>query len=98
MWYHSAGITNILAHTRVSEEGHVVTYSGSNGNKVVVKKIDGTIRTFEQSLSGLFYLDTDKVILESVFINIVDNNKYKCPDKVSSSTISTQDSKAACKI
>ena len=75
VWYHSAGIAYTLSVARVSEKGHVVTYSSNNGNKFVLKKIDGTIRTFEQSPGGLFFLDTDKIVSESVFSNAVDNNK-----------------------
>jgi hypothetical protein len=50
------------------KKGNTITYSSNKGNRFVVRKLDGTIRIFEQSPSGLFYFVTEKIVSESWII------------------------------
>jgi hypothetical protein len=69
------------------KKGNTITYSSNKGNRFVVRKLDGTIRIFGQFPSGLFYLDTEKIVSKSVFINTVDNNKSNYTDKDNSQAL-----------
>jgi hypothetical protein len=75
VWYHPGGIANIILLARVHEKGNIISYSSNCGNQFIVKKPDGTARIFQQSPNGLFYLDTDNIVSESVFITTVEDKK-----------------------
>ena len=48
-----------LSLARVKEHGYRVTYDSSEeGNAFHVHKSDGTVRVFEESDKGLYYMDT----------------------------------------
>ena len=72
VWYHPNGIANILSLSRVKEK-YLVTYNSRDGNAFVVHKDDGTIRTFQQSERGLFYMDTGRT--GTLLVNTVAQNK-----------------------
>ena len=57
VWYHPDGIANILSLARVKEQGYRVTYDSDGGNRFMIHKSDGSVRTFEESTRGLYYLD-----------------------------------------
>ena len=57
VWYHPDGIANILSLARVKEQGYHVTYDSADGNRFIIHKADGNVRTFKESTRGLYYLD-----------------------------------------
>jgi hypothetical protein len=57
VWYHPKGIANILSLNKVKAK-YCVTYDSTNGNAFTVHKKDGTVRIFQQSSRGLFYMDS----------------------------------------
>jgi hypothetical protein len=76
VWLHTDGIANILSLSRVKEHGYRVTYDSNGGNKFLVTKPDGSVRTFKQSTRGLYYMDTDKAEnVATTLINTVAGNK-----------------------
>jgi hypothetical protein len=74
VWYHSAGIANILSLSRVISKG-LVTYDSEKGNEFVLAKADGSKTVFKQSEQGLYYVDTADH--GSVFINTVADNQIE---------------------
>jgi hypothetical protein len=71
VWYDPGGICNILSLSRVNKKYHV-SYDSEHGNCFVVTKPDGTAFKFEQSDSGLFYLDTS-ICGVSLVTSVADN-------------------------
>ena len=57
VWFHTNGIVNILYMSKVMHK-HRVTISGANRNELVVYNNEVLLRTFKQSMQGLYYLDT----------------------------------------
>jgi hypothetical protein len=57
VWYHPNGIANILSLARVKEQGYRVTCDSDGGNRFTIHKSDGSVRIFEESTRGLYYLD-----------------------------------------
>jgi hypothetical protein len=58
VWYTPAGITNILSLAKAKERGYRVTLDSAEGNAFHLHKGDGTVRVFQQSPKGLYYLNT----------------------------------------
>ncbi len=56
VWFHEGGITNILSLARVREK-YRVSYDSKKGSMFQVWKLDGSIKEFNESRQGLFYLD-----------------------------------------
>ena len=77
VWLHTDGIANILSLSRVKEHGYRVTYDSDGGNKFIVNKSDGTVRVFNESGRGLYYLDTNETSknVSVAMVNTVANNK-----------------------
>lgn len=83
VWYHPDGIANILSLSRVKEQGYRVTYDSDGGNRFMVEKSDGTVRVFNESERGLYYLDTSNhpahtdggELDNTVLINTVADNR-----------------------
>ena len=75
VWLHPNGIANILSLARVCEHGHKVVYDSTVGDQFKVIKPDGSLRIFNKSDRGLFYLDTaqDGVSL----VNTVADNRTR---------------------
>ena len=59
VWLDPQGIANILSLRRVKEKYHVA-YDSSAENAFIVTKPDGTVFRFNESDTGLYYLDTDR--------------------------------------
>jgi hypothetical protein len=59
VWYHPDGIANILSLARVKEKCQI-SYDSTNGNKFIVTKPDGNKHDFQQSSTGLFYMDVNE--------------------------------------
>jgi hypothetical protein len=57
VWYNPKGIANILSLSQV-EKKYRVTYDSAKERRFTVHKPNGATRHFNQSQSGLFYLDT----------------------------------------
>jgi hypothetical protein len=74
VWLHIDGIANILSLSRVKEHGYRVTYDSDGGNKFIVNKSDGTVRVFNESGRGLYYLDTNANV-SAAMVNTVADNK-----------------------
>jgi hypothetical protein len=77
VWYHPNGIANILSLARVKEHGYRVTFDTSDGNAFHIHKADGTVRVFNQSPKGLYYMDTKKHQEGMTMINTVEDNSTK---------------------
>ena len=82
VWYNANIIANILSLARVKEHGYRVTYDSSEeGNAFHVHKSDGTVRVFEESDKGLYYMDTktqqNNDNIDVTLVNMVDNNHVK---------------------
>jgi Zinc knuckle len=74
VWFHPAGIANVLSLSKVKNK-YKVTYDSNNGNSFLVHKQDGTTREFKQSPSGLYYSDMENK--EVMLINTAENkNNY----------------------
>jgi hypothetical protein len=79
VWYNPTGIANILSLAKAKERGYRVTFDSAEGNAFHLHKDDGTVRVFQQSPKGLYYLDTktghdhDEMSL----INTVEDNGTK---------------------
>jgi hypothetical protein len=59
VWYHPQGIANIFSLSCIEKKGYTVTYDSNAGTGAFkVTKPNGSVRTFERSTRGLFYLDT----------------------------------------
>jgi hypothetical protein len=50
------GIANILSLARLRQQGYGIMYSSENDNEFIVKKKDGTVRIFKQSMRYLWQL------------------------------------------
>jgi hypothetical protein len=74
VWYHPNGTANILLLNKVKSK-YRVTYDSTSGNAFIVHKGDGATRTFQQSLPGLFYMDT--AARGMLLVNTVAENKAK---------------------
>ena len=78
VWYNPKGIANILSLARVKERGYRVTFDSSDGNAFHLYKSDGTVRVFNESPKGLYYLDTKKAQqAEVTMVNTVEDNGTK---------------------
>jgi len=75
VWYYPNGIANILSLARVEERGYQVVYDSKDGHAFRVHKADGSVRTFNKSERGLFYMDTDGNAEGITLINTVANNR-----------------------
>jgi hypothetical protein len=75
-WYHPHVIANILSLSNLIKKGYKITYSSSDGNTFDVTKPDGTVRVFEQSDTGLYFLNT-KQDVGTTLVNTVTDNQYK---------------------
>lgn len=74
VWFNPKGIANILSLARVQEK-HRVTYDSELDGKFVVHKPDGSVRVFDKSPSGLFYIDTSKTLDGVTMLATVADNK-----------------------
>jgi hypothetical protein len=75
VWYHPEVIANILSLARVKEKCSV-TYNSVDGNSFVVTKPDGRTHRFQQSPSGLYYVDARTMTRPHVtLVNTVAENK-----------------------
>ena len=77
VWYNPKGIANILSLARVKERGYRVTFDSSEGNAFHLHKADGTVRVFNQSPKGLYYLDTNTKQDEVILVDTVKDNSAK---------------------
>jgi hypothetical protein len=77
VWYNPKGIANILSLARVKEHGFRVTFDSSEGNAFHLHKPDGTVRVFNQSPKGLYYLDTKMNQDEVILVDTVKDNSAK---------------------
>ena len=77
VWYNPKGIANILSLARVKERGYRVTFDSSDGNAFHLHKPDGTVRVFNESPKGLYYLDTKKDQIQITMVNTVEDNSTK---------------------
>jgi hypothetical protein len=75
LWYHPNGIANILFLARMKDR-HRVTFDSENGNRFVIHKKDGSMRDFQQSKKGLYYIDTSASAV-ALTINTVDDTKSR---------------------
>ncbi len=82
VWYNPNGIANILSLARVKERGYRVTFDSSDGNAFHLHKPDGTIRVFNESTKGLYYLDTKADQIQVTMVNTVEDygTKYSQRD------------------
>ena len=89
VWYHPEGIANILSLSRVKEHGYHVTYDSQDGNRFVVHKPDGTLRIFNESTRGLYFMDTNNSTVQSgnVMINTVADNRSSYTNRAYSRAI-----------
>ena len=77
VWHHSEGIANILLLSRVKEKYRVL-FNSANSNTFVITKPDGKVFEFQQSLSGLYYLDTNNSNqIKHIPVNTVADNHTK---------------------
>jgi hypothetical protein len=77
VWYHPTGIANILSLSRVRQKGFNVTYENKK-NCFIVTSPTGRRHIFEQSTTGLYFIDTGATTKHgTVFVNTVKNNKSK---------------------
>jgi Reverse transcriptase (RNA-dependent DNA polymerase)/Zinc knuckle len=77
VWYHPTGIANILSLSRVRGKGFHVTYENEK-NCFILTSPTGRRNVFEQSPSGLYFIDTAATQkLGSVFVTTVEDNKSK---------------------
>ena len=60
VWFLEGGIANILSLARVSRKFRVTYDSSGTDNAFIVHKPDGTLRKFEEHVSGLFIHDISK--------------------------------------
>jgi hypothetical protein len=60
VWFLEDGIANILSLARVSKKFRVTYDSSGTDNAFIVHKPDGTLRKFEEHVSGLFVHDISK--------------------------------------
>ena len=58
VWYYPQGIANILSLSHVKKQGYHVTYDSEDGNAFFVHKPDGSVRVFNESERGLYFMDT----------------------------------------
>ncbi len=72
VWYNPKGIANILSMANVKKYFRV-TYDSAGGEGFVVHKPDGTQRQFQESNTGLFYLDTSRQLTATVLVTTVDD-------------------------
>jgi hypothetical protein len=77
VWYNPKGIANILSVARVKERGYRVTFDSSEGNAFHIHKDDGTVRVFNQSPKGLYYMDTKSAQEAVILVNTVEDNGTK---------------------
>jgi Reverse transcriptase (RNA-dependent DNA polymerase)/Zinc knuckle len=61
VWYNPQGVANILSMSKVADK-YRVTYDSKDSPSFSIHKEDGSIRTFQRDVSGLYYIDA----LESV--------------------------------
>ena len=77
VWYHPEGIVNILSLSQVKEK-YRVSFDSTNSNTFTMMKPDGKVFEFQQSHSGLYYLDTiSDNQLGFVHVNTVADNSTK---------------------
>jgi hypothetical protein len=60
VWFHLHGIANILSLHRVAKSCHIQYDSQKDGGSFLVYKVDGDVRIFKPSVTGLHYCDTRK--------------------------------------
>ena len=72
VWLHPHGIANILSLSKVVANNHVM-FDSKSGNKYSMKDSFGRVSIFEQSLSGLHYLNTNRARSSALFVNFVDS-------------------------
>jgi hypothetical protein len=65
VWFDPKSIANILSLKRVIEKYHV-TFDSEHGGSFILTKPDGTVREFQQSDRGLYFLDTATTIRNDV--------------------------------
>jgi hypothetical protein len=78
VWFHPGGIANILSLVNMIAK-YRVTYDSrgtKNANQLCVCKEDGSLRIFQQSRRGLYYLHTAKTENHTVLaVTTVEANK-----------------------
>ena len=84
VWYNPQGIANILSLARMKEHGYRVTFDSAKDNAFHLHKEDGTVRIFNQSKKGLYYIDTKKDHNEINMLNTVEDNCAKYSQRDSS--------------
>ena len=77
VWYHPNGIANILSLARVRERGYKVTFDSQHGNSFHVTKPDGTVRVFNQSDRGLYFMETTANGNQTTLVNTVADNQTR---------------------
>jgi hypothetical protein len=68
VWFDPKSIANILSLSRVIEKFHV-TFDSKHGGSFLLNKPDGTVREFQRSDRGLYFLDTATTVRNDVKSN-----------------------------
>ena len=54
-----------------------MTYDSQDGNEFHVRKHDGSVRVFQESDHGLYFMDTDTTPEGTILVNTVADNRSK---------------------
>ena len=69
VWYNPKGIANILSLAKVKSKFRV-TYDSASDNAFTLHKDDGSTRLFNESPTGLYYLDASKSKHATTLVNV----------------------------